>query len=90
MADGSQDGRSVRRLEDARFLLGRGRYVEDIDAGATLHGYVLRSPHAHALIQRIDVARGRGACRACIWSPPRPILRPTGSAAALPGGGDSR
>lgn len=56
MADGSQDGRSVRRLEDARFLLGRGRYVEDIDAGATLHGYVLRSPHAHALIKGIDVA----------------------------------
>jgi carbon-monoxide dehydrogenase large subunit len=56
VADGSQDGRSVRRLEDVRFLLGRGRYVEDIDAGATLHGYVLRSPHAHALIKRIDVA----------------------------------
>ena len=55
MADGGQDGRSVRRLEDARFLLGRGRYVEDIDAGATLHGYVLRSPHAHALIKRIDI-----------------------------------
>jgi carbon-monoxide dehydrogenase large subunit len=55
VADGGQDGRSVRRLEDARFLLGRGRYVEDIDAGATLHGYVLRSPHAHALIKRIDI-----------------------------------
>lgn len=54
--DGSQDGRSVRRLEDARFLLGRGRYVEDIDAGAALRGYVLRSPHAHALIKQIDVA----------------------------------
>jgi carbon-monoxide dehydrogenase large subunit len=50
------DERSVRRLEDARFLLGRGRYVEDIDVGTALHGYVLRSPHAHALIKRIDVA----------------------------------
>ena len=56
MADGSQPGRSVRRLEDARFLLGRGRYVEDIDAAGALQGYVLRSPHAHALIRRIDVA----------------------------------
>ena len=52
----NQNGRSVRRLEDARFLLGRGRYVEDIDAGAALHGHVLRSPHAHALIQSIDVS----------------------------------
>ncbi len=56
MADGSQPGRSVRRLEDARFLLGRGRYVEDIDAVGALQSYVLRSPHAHALIKRIDVA----------------------------------
>ena len=55
-ADGGRDGRSVRRLEDARFLLGQGRYVEDIDATAMLHGHVLRSPHAHALIRRIDVA----------------------------------
>ena len=58
----NQNGRSVRRLEDARFLLGRGRYVEDIDAGAVgvvLHGYVLRSPHAHALIQSIDVSAAK-------------------------------
>ena len=55
-ANGSRDGRSVRRLEDARFLLGQGRYVEDIDATSMLHGHVLRSPHAHALIRRIDVA----------------------------------
>jgi len=49
-------GRSVRRLEDSRFLVGRGRYVADIDASACLHGNVLRSPHAHALIRRIDVS----------------------------------
>jgi carbon-monoxide dehydrogenase large subunit len=51
-------GRSVRRLEDSRFLVGRGRYVADIDAPACLHGHVLRSPHAHARIRRIDVSGG--------------------------------
>ncbi|HEY6716045.1 MAG TPA: hypothetical protein VI232_06860, partial [Reyranella sp.] len=51
-------GRSVRRLEDSRFLVGRGRYVADIDVPACLHGHVLRSPHAHALIRRIDVSEG--------------------------------
>ena len=56
MVGTSQDGRSVRRLEDARFLLGLGRYVEDIASGDALQGYVLRSPHAHALIRRIDTA----------------------------------
>jgi carbon-monoxide dehydrogenase large subunit len=49
-------GRSVRRLEDGRFLTGRGRYVADIAVADCLHGYVLRSPHAHALIKGIDVS----------------------------------
>lgn len=56
VADGSRDARSIRRLEDARFLTGHGRYVEDIGEPAALHGHVLRSPHAHALIRSIDVS----------------------------------
>ncbi len=56
MTDGNQDVRSIRRLEDARFLTGRGRYVEDIAEPTALHGYVLRSPHAHALIRSLDVS----------------------------------
>lgn len=60
MMQGNQSGRSVRRLEDARFLLGRGRYIDDIAATGALHGFVLRSPHAHARIRAIDVARAVG------------------------------
>jgi carbon-monoxide dehydrogenase large subunit len=54
-----QMGRSLARLEDERFLTGRGHYVEDVDAAGMLHGYVLRSPHAHAIIESIgaDTAR---------------------------------
>jgi carbon-monoxide dehydrogenase large subunit len=51
------DQRSIRRLEDARFLLGRGRYLEDIAAPTALAAHVLRSPHAHALIRRVDIAQ---------------------------------
>jgi carbon-monoxide dehydrogenase large subunit len=51
-----QIGRSVRRLEDARFLRGEGRYVEDIDLPGQLHAVVLRSPHGHAEIAGIDTA----------------------------------
>ena len=51
------DQRSTRRLEDARLLLGRGRYLEDIAAPTALAAYVLRSPHAHALIHRVDIAQ---------------------------------
>lgn len=56
MADANQDPRSIRRLEDSRFLTGRGRYVEDIAEPSALHGFVLRSPHAHALIRSLDVS----------------------------------
>ena len=51
---GQMIGQSVRRLEDARFLLGQGRFVADIDVNGQLWGHVLRSPHAHARILAID------------------------------------
>ncbi|QIX27628.1 xanthine dehydrogenase family protein [Nocardioides sp. JQ2195] len=47
-------GEKVKRVEDARLLLGRGRYVDDLMGGA-LEAAVLRSPHAHARIVDIDV-----------------------------------
>ena len=52
-------GRSLRRLEDQRFLTGQGRYVDDIAVPGQLHGVVLRSPHGHALIEGIDTAAAR-------------------------------
>ena len=48
-------GKSVLRLEDHRFLTGAGRFVEDLDRDGQLHAVVVRSPHAHAKIVRIDV-----------------------------------
>lgn len=56
MPDG-QVGRSLRRLEDPRFLTGKGCYVDDFAVPGHLHGVVLRSPHGHALIDAIDAAR---------------------------------
>jgi carbon-monoxide dehydrogenase large subunit len=52
-------GRSLNRLEDARFVRGRGRYVDDLAAPNALHGVVVRSPHAHAKITSIDVDAAR-------------------------------
>jgi carbon-monoxide dehydrogenase large subunit len=43
----------VRRVEDPRLLKGNGRYTDDIALPGTLHGYVLRSPHAAARILSI-------------------------------------
>ncbi len=49
-------GRSIRRFEDFRFLTGGGRYVDDFALPGQVHAHVLRSPHAHAAIERIDTA----------------------------------
>jgi carbon-monoxide dehydrogenase large subunit len=54
-------GQKVRREEDLRLLTGRGRYVEDVPAQSAARGYVLRSPHAHARIVRIDTGRANAA-----------------------------
>jgi len=50
-------GHSVKRLEDGRFLRGRGNYVDDITLPNMLHMELLRSPVAHALIKSIDTSR---------------------------------
>ena len=57
--DGDYIGRSLRRLEDFRFLTGSGRYVEDFSPSGQLRAVVVRSPHAHALIDGIDTAAAR-------------------------------
>jgi carbon-monoxide dehydrogenase large subunit len=54
-------GAAVRRKEDARFLTGRGRYVADLALPGALWMVILRSPHAHARITRIDTAAAAAA-----------------------------
>ena len=49
-------GRMTRK-EDARFIRGEGRYVDDVRLPGMLHGAVLRSPHAHARIVSVDTSR---------------------------------
>jgi len=52
-------GASVKRKEDQRLVTGRGRYVDDLRVPGTLHAAIVRSPHAHARIARIDARRAR-------------------------------
>ena len=49
-------GASVHRKEDFRFITGKGRYTDDINRPGQAHAYFLRSPHAHAIIKRIDAS----------------------------------
>jgi carbon-monoxide dehydrogenase large subunit len=48
-------GDSVPRKEDLRLLTGGGMFSDDFHADGQLYATVLRSPHAHAAIDRIDI-----------------------------------
>lgn len=52
-------GSPIERVEDARFLTGRGRYVGDLDDRDLLHAVILRSPIAHGRIRGIDADAAR-------------------------------
>jgi carbon-monoxide dehydrogenase large subunit len=54
-------GKSIPRIEDPKFLRGRGGYIDDLVLPGMLHAAVLRSPHAHARISRVDVEAARAA-----------------------------
>ena len=52
-------GKDVPRLEDPKLLAGRATYTDDVKLPGMLHAAVLRSPHPHAVITRIDTSRAR-------------------------------
>ncbi len=49
-------GKPLRRREDAKFLKGRGRYVDDIMPRDAAWVAFVRSPHAHARITEVETA----------------------------------
>ena len=54
-------GQGIPRWEDPRLLRGGGRYSDDLNRPHQAYGYVLRSPHANALIKGIDTAAAKAA-----------------------------
>ena len=50
-------GKTIRRREDARLLTGGGRFADDMRLPGQVYAYMVRSPHAHALIASIDTGR---------------------------------
>jgi carbon-monoxide dehydrogenase large subunit len=52
-------GASPKRKEDGRFVAGRGRYLDDIRVPGLLHLALVRSPHAHARVLRVDARPAR-------------------------------
>ena len=52
-------GSPVERLEDLRFLTGRGQYTDDLHDDKMLHAVFLRSAVGHGRIRSIDVTAAR-------------------------------
>jgi carbon-monoxide dehydrogenase large subunit len=50
-------GASRRRVEDNRFIRGKGNYIDDVVLPGMLHMEILRSPVAHARIRSIDISK---------------------------------
>jgi aerobic carbon-monoxide dehydrogenase large subunit len=49
-------GKAVRRKEDARLLVGGGCYSDDVNLPGQVYACFVRSPHAHAKIERVETA----------------------------------
>ena len=54
-------GSSIKRREDPKLITGHGSYVDDIRLVGLLHMALVRSPHAHAEITRIDASKAESA-----------------------------
>ena len=58
---GNLMGKSVKRLEDQRFITGKGQYTDDITLPGMTFATIIRSPFAHANIKSIDTSAAQNA-----------------------------
>jgi carbon-monoxide dehydrogenase large subunit len=92
MATDVQDvlGAPVKRVEDPRFITGKGRYLDDIHLQGMTHMAILRSPYAHANIRSIDTSKAKtmpGVLAVIVgadipWNP-LPMAWPAGGVAGI-------
>ena len=54
-------GKSVKRVEDQRFITGRGNYTDDMILPGQTYAYLVRSPYAHARVLGVDIEAAKEA-----------------------------
>ncbi len=52
-------GKSVKRVEDKRFITGKGKYTDDIILPGMTYAAFVRSPYSHAKIKKVDIAAAK-------------------------------
>ncbi|RIH77878.1 Carbon monoxide dehydrogenase large chain [Calidithermus terrae] len=50
-------GKAMKRVEDPRFITGTGNFTDDMQVAGMVHAAMVRSPYAHAKVNRIDASR---------------------------------
>jgi carbon-monoxide dehydrogenase large subunit len=68
-------GQSIRRVEDPRFIQGKGRYVANLKLPGMVHVGIKRSPYAHAIIQHVDTSAALAWRVPSLFEPARPSMR---------------
>jgi len=83
-------GAPIKRVEDPRFITGKGRYLDDVQLTGTTHLAILRSPYAHAKINSVDISKAKAMpgvvavfVGADIPYNPLPMAWPAGGSAGL-------
>ena len=82
-------GKPEKKLDAVKLVQGKPAFAADIDMRGMLHARVLRSPHAHALIKKIDASKARalkGVAAVLTWQDiPRVVYSTAGQSDPIPG-----
>jgi putative selenate reductase molybdopterin-binding subunit len=86
-------GKPEKKVDAVKLVQGKPAFTADIDMRGMLHARVLRSPHAHALIKRIDASKAKelkGVAAVLTWQDiPRVVYSTAGQSDPIPGPLDS-
>ena len=52
-------GKSIKRVEDKRFITGKANYTDDIILPGMTYGAFVRSPYANAKIKKINTSKAK-------------------------------
>jgi len=86
-------GKPEKKVDAIKLVQGKPAFTADIDMRGMLHARVLRSPHAHARITKIDASKARelkGVAAVLTWQDiPRVVYSTAGQSDPIPGPLDS-
>ena len=82
-------GKPEKKVDAVKLVQGKPAFTADIDMRGMLYARVLRSPHAHALIKKIDTSKARdlkGVAAVLTWQDiPRVVYSTAGQSDPIPG-----